>query len=398
MHSIRLKFSVFAVFLLGTAGATAVPFASYETRSMAMGGVGVAMGRADAAPLYNPALLSVADDEDRFSLILPSISARVADPDSLLKGVDNFQSGNYVNNLQTAIDALNIAITTVNATPTPANFADVGVKAGTVTTDLNALNTQLTGLGYKPITAEAAAAAVMAVPGKRRGFAFYANASATVGGLFLYKDGALLTGLANQTQCLATAAAMPTTTPAEIAAANAAVQACGSPSFTSNSLQSGINFRGVALGEIGFSLSHEFYINKRSVAFGITPKIVQAQLYDAPISVNSSNPSSAITGADYRADYKMLNFDLGVAKYYRHGWRAGLVIKNVIPYFLDFKNAPTPGATPVANGNTLNLRPQARAGISRSNSWSTLELDVDLTAMIRQGWKTRPSMSRWAAK
>ena len=379
MLSHHAKLVVFFTLLLLGQMAFAVPFGSYDTRSMAMGGVGVALGEADAAPLYNPALLSVAKDDAHFSLTLPSISVRLSDPDKLLDSIDKFQSGNYVNNLQTSVNNLNTSISTVNTTPTPANFADVGVKAGTVTTDLNSLNTQLATLSNKPLTAEAGSATVLAIPSKKTGFAFYANANATVGGLFQYKDAALITGLATQSQCLATAAAMPVSTPAEIAAANAAVQACGTPNFSSNSMQSGINFRGVALGEIGISLSHEFYFRNRSIAFGITPKIVKAQLYDAPVNVNSSVQPSGVTGADYRADYTFVNFDVGIAKYLRQGWRTGLVIKNVIPHFLDFKNAPTPGATPVANGNTLNLRPQVRAGVSRSNDWSTLALDVDLT-------------------
>jgi hypothetical protein len=379
MLATHLKLLFFIVLLAASSSAAAVPFASYETRSMAMGGVGVALGEADAAPLYNPALLSVAKDDAHFSVILPSVSVRVADPDKLIDSVDKFQSGNYVDNLQSSINNLNAAINTVNTTPTPANFSDVGAKAGTVSTDLNALNTQLTTLNNKPITTEASAATVLAIPSKNTGFAFYANGSATIGGLFMYKDATLITGLATQTQCLATAAAMPTSTPAEIAAADAALQACGTPSFSNNSLQSGGNFRGVVLSEIGISLSHEFFFNHRSFAIGITPKVVRAQLYDAPISVNSNNQSSAFTGADYRADYTFVNFDVGIARYLRRGWRAGLVVKNIIPHFLDFKNAITPGTTPVPDGNTLSLRPQARAGISHSTDWSTLALDVDIT-------------------
>jgi hypothetical protein len=55
------------------------------------------------------------------------------------------------------------------------------------------------------------------------------------------------------------------------------------------------------------------------------------------------------------------------------------VLKNIIPYKLDFKRAPTPGATPVATGDTLTLNPQARLGVSHTNNWSTVALDVDLT-------------------
>ena len=51
----------------------------------------------------------------------------------------------------------------------------------------------------------------------------------------------------------------------------------------------------------------------------------------------------------------------------------------MIPYTYDFKRAPTPGALPVATGNTLKLRPQVRVGASYENKWSTVVLDVDVT-------------------
>ena len=130
---------------------------------------------------------------------------------------------------------------------------------------------------------------------------------------------------------------------------------------------------------MGFSLSREFKIADHDVALGITPKLVKAQLFDAQLKVNDSNNQSNITGADYLAEYSYANFDIGAAKNYSNGWRTGFVIKNVIPQTLDFKRAPTPGATPVATGDQLSLKPQARIGVSHANGWSTVALDVDLT-------------------
>ncbi|MEQ1837320.1 MAG: hypothetical protein ABL858_03110 [Candidatus Nitrotoga sp.] len=54
-------------------------------------------------------------------------------------------------------------------------------------------------------------------------------------------------------------------------------------------------------------------------------------------------------------------------------------MKNVIPYSYDFKRAPTAGATPIPTGVKMELRPQARVGVSHANTWSTVALDVDLT-------------------
>ena len=344
---------------------------------MAMGGAGVAVGGADAAPLFNPALLSVANDKDKFSIILPTVGIRVADPDKLLDSIDKFQSGNYVNNLTTSVTNLNTAINNFNSTQNPITLAAMQAAAGVVgnptTGTLPAVSTQLTTLSNKPITADGGVATVVGIPSKKFGIAFYANGTVASGGLFQYKDKTTLDNLALQANCLSTA-----TTPAAVTTCNNTYGGGANPNFSSSTLQSGINFRGVVLSEFGFSLSREFHPYNKSYAFGITPKIIKATLFDALINVNNSNQTN-VTGADYIAEYNMANFDLGAAKDYNNGWRTGLVLKNVIPYKLDFKRANTPGATPVPTGNSLTLNPQARLGISHANNWSTVALDVDLT-------------------
>ncbi|HUX91607.1 MAG TPA: conjugal transfer protein TraF [Gallionellaceae bacterium] len=350
------KLAATAALLMSSSVALAIPFGSFDSRSMAMGGAGVAVGGADAAPLFNPALLSVAQDKDDFALILPTIGVRIADPDKLLDSIDQFQKNDYIGQLNTAITNLNAA-----ATPAAATIA-----AQQVSTAITNVSNQLTTLSNKPIAVDGGVATVVGLPSKKFGVAFYANAAVATGGLFKYNDATQLGTLANNSQLCAT-------DPTVNANACTAVK-----NFQTTSLTSGINFKGVALGEFGFSLSREFNIAEHGVAFGITPKIVKAQLFDAQLKVNSSNQSN-VTGADYLAEYSFVNFDLGVAKNYSNGWRTGFVVKNVIPQTLDFKKAPTPGATPVATGEQLSLKPQARIGVSHANSWSTVALDVDMT-------------------
>ena len=362
MTSNLLKLFTTGALLFSSSFAVAIPFSSFDTRSMAMGGAGVAVGGADAAPLFNPALLSVANDKDKFSIILPTVGIRVADPEKLLDSVDKFQSGKYVDNLTNSIANLNASI---NALP-PVS-ATIKAKAQIVSNDLTAINTQLATLSNKPITADGGAATVVGIPSKKLGVAFFANGTVATGGIFSYStaDSTLIGNLATQ-------ASACSTTPSTCSTL---------PSFNSNSLTSGINFRGVLLSEFGFSLSREFHPFNKSYAFGITPKIVKATLFDALINVNNSNQTN-LTGADYIAEYNIANFDLGAAKDYNNGWRTGFVIKNVIPYKLDFKSIPLgapSGSTPVATGNTLTLNPQARLGVSHVTNWSTVALDVDLT-------------------
>jgi hypothetical protein len=360
------KLAATAALLMSSSVALAVPFGSFDSRSMAMGGAGVAVGGADAAPLFNPALLSVAKDKDDFALILPTIGVRVADPDKLLDSIDKFDAGNYINNLQSNITTLNNAINA--AVPSQTAIQNAALAIGNPTTgSLPALSTQLTTLSNKPITVDGGVATVVGLPSKKFGVAFYANAAVATGGLFKYNDATTVANLSTwATNCASDAVAF-------------AAQCDSLAAFNTNNLESGINFKGVALGEFGFSLSREFNIAEHGVAFGITPKIVKAQLFDAQLKINDSNNQSNVTGADYLAEYSFVNFDLGVAKSYENGWRTGFVVKNVIPQTLDFKKALTPGTTPVATGEQLSLKPQARIGVSHANSWSTVALDVDLT-------------------
>jgi hypothetical protein len=349
-----------AALLLNSSVVLALPFGSFDTRSMAMGGAGVAVGGPDAAPLFNPALLSVSKEEDDFALILPTIGIRVADPDKLIDSVDQFNKNDSIGALNTAISNLNTA--------TPAN---ISARATAVATAVTTVSNQLSTLSNKPITVDGGVATVVGIPSKKFGVAFYANAAVATGGLFKYNDAATLTAPTTGLVALATSCAADPI--ANVLACNAV------KAFQTSSLTSGINFKGVALGEFGFSLSREFTIADHSVALGITPKIIKAQLFDAQLKISDSNSQSNVTGADFLAEYSLVNFDLGAAKNYSNGWRTGFVIKNVIPQTLDFKKAPTTGATPVATGDKLTLKPQARIGVSHSNTWSTIALDVDLT-------------------
>ena len=62
--------------------AMAVPFGMFDTRSMAMGGVGVATGARYAA-LNNPALLTTADEIHEWFLLAPTVSRQIGDPDQV---------------------------------------------------------------------------------------------------------------------------------------------------------------------------------------------------------------------------------------------------------------------------------------------------------------------------
>jgi len=364
MLSRPVKLAVSAALLFGSSMALAIPFGSFDPRSMAMGGAGVAVGDASTAPLFNPALLSMTREDDHFALVLPTFGIRIADPNKLRDSIDKFQAGNYINNFQAAIDKLNLDITNNNVAAITADATAVG-------NNISLISGQFAALSDKPITVDGGAAVVIAVPNDKFGSAFYATGSVATGGLFRYTDGPTLTALAtNATNCTS---------------ANPLSAACTSlKSFNTNTLSSGINFRGVMLSEIGFAVST---YNLGYMSWGITPKVMQAQLFDVPIKVNDSN-QNGISGNDYVANYSMPNLDIGIASYDNVGWRTGMVIKNIIPYTLDFKRAPVAGATPIATGQTLTLKPMARVGVSHTTSWSTVALDYDVTSNDPAGFES----------
>jgi hypothetical protein len=381
-----LRILVATALLAGSSAALAVPFNSFDPRSMAMGGAGVAVGNAGTAPFFNPALLTVTRAEDNFSLNLPIVGVRAYDPSDFKTSLDNFQSGNYVNTLQTSIN-------TYNANQTAGNL-------GTVATNTSTLSTQLATLSDKPLQTEAGAGMVIGIPSKSFGGAFFVNGWAALGGVIKYRDNQTLQNFATASNTIVSAvntscggtinnsagclAALSTASTDPLVQQYFVVTPSATPTvttnFNTNNLQSSVDVRGVGLAELGFALSREFGKGEDAWGFGITPKIVKVNLYDYSAKVDNGNSSDA-TGEDYTAKYSHFNFDLGLAKNYNNGWRAGMVIKNVIPHTYEFKSIPqgaAPGSAQVTTGE-INLKPQARIGASHTTSWSTVAMDLDLT-------------------
>lgn len=354
------RLTTIAALLLSSGSALAVPFNSFDPRSMSMGGAGVAVGDPATAPFFNPALLSASDPAKKYSLELPIIGARLYDP---AKMRDNIPT------LSDNITALNNSITTATATPSVANFTAVANNTNTV-------NSQLSSMSNKPLQGEFGAATVIGVPGKNYGMAFYADSWGAVGGTLEYNDATTLSNFSNQiTTCMNNPAAV------------------GCNTITAPTLASKIHLRGVLISEAGLPVSHGLVTRDQEWAVGITPKYMQLQLFDALLDANSGNTNNA-TSSDNIAKYSTLNFDLGVAKSYLNGWRTGVVVKNMLPQKFDFKRAATAGGTPVATGSTMNLNPQLRAGVSHETDWSTIAFDLDLTQNDPAGLENR---SQYAA-
>jgi len=69
--------------------AAALPFGTFDARTMAMGGVGVATGTRNAV-FNNPALLTTADEVHEWALLLPTLGHQLDDTDDLKDNLDKF--------------------------------------------------------------------------------------------------------------------------------------------------------------------------------------------------------------------------------------------------------------------------------------------------------------------
>lgn len=385
--------------LLANSSVQALPFSSFDPRTMAMGGAGVSVDDPGTAPLFNPALLTSTAPDKKYSVEIPVIGVRLYDP------------GNYRTELGTLsdnINALNSSINTVNTNSatgaTSAQLSNLPSDMTTVAANIDKVNNTLKALNNQPLQGEAGAAVVVGVPGKNWGVGAYTNVYGALGGTLLYKDATTLSNLS--TSVTAAANALKSTTGAAAAACTAVqngtgtaadVQTClaaataintslvnaqGTVNFNTNTqIASQVHLRGVQINEAGVSIAHGFVTHDQAWSLGVTPKIQQLQLFDAYLAANNGNSSVNVTGSDYTEKYSTMNIDVGVARNYENGWYSGVVVKNLIPQSYDFKSIGAGAASGSAKSvtGTLNLNPQLRLGVSHENTWSTVALDIDLT-------------------
>ena len=302
-----LRIFAASALLASSSVALAVPFNSFDPRSMGMGGAGVAVGDASMAPFFNPALLTVTRPQDNFSLSLPVVGARVYDPSDFKTSLDDFQNGDYVNKLNNSIAAFNAP-----GGQTPTNLSAISNNTST-------LNTQLATLSDKPIQGEGGAGMVIGIPGKSFGGAFFVDGWGAVGGVINYKDGTTLANITTALNCLnnlATAQTCLTNAgPSVSQYVNLSNPAAPQINFNTNQLQSSVDIRGVLMSEMGLAFSRQFGEADAAWAFGLTPKIVKVNLYDYTATVDSAKTSN-VNGSDFTAKYTNFNFDVGLAKNY----------------------------------------------------------------------------------
>jgi len=321
--------------------ARALSFGTFDPRSMAMGGAGVAAGTSANASFYNPALLAAARSGENFTLELPVVGARMADPDELINSLDDYQNANYS-------DAFSNAVTQWNNATTPAELT--AARDAAVTAGRNLAN-GLSGLSNKALQTQLNAGMVVGVPSRHWGTAFYANGRAEGGAMLDITQSDLnsINAVVNTLQNL-------DLTGLSDSSANQL------PDPTTN-LTSSVEARGAVVSEVGISLAREFAVAGSAVAVGITPKYLKIDTFDYKVDVDTAD----ITLDQGKKSYTGFNLDIGAAHDFGNNWKTGVVVKNLMS-----KNYTT------VLGNTIQIKPQMRWGLAYAGSVTTVALDVDL--------------------
>jgi len=369
-----LTVAVGSALMLTTTALLAVPFNSIDPKSMAMGGAGVAVANPASAPFFNPALLSIADTNDDFAIELPILGVRIYDPDDFVDAVDNFND--------TVFDDLDAAI---NAYEAGTDFRNVAPVTGAI----EAMDREVQTISDKPLEFEGGGGMVIGIPGESFGMALSVSGSVNFSGIFEYRDSARVNDLTADMNALPgcfpltpdpafTASCLSAPGAFNFVQVNATNNAVPDIIFDTNTtLESKVRIVGVAMAEVGLTFSREMSLLGTEVAVGITPKMVAVSVFDYTADADEADTDD-FDGDNYTAEYSDFNMDIGVARDHGNGWRSGFVIKNIIGQDYDAINTdPTTGIETVTG--SVSLKPQARIGVSHTNEWTTVALDVDLT-------------------
>lgn len=338
------KFTFLLVFIVYQSEVNALPFGSFDPRSLAMGGTGVSSGTSANAGYYNPALLAMTQQDEDFSLEAPVLGIRVADPENLMDSLDTYQAANYESAMTTAIDNFNTTpgIATANAAATSLTDLDSGIQS----------------LSNKPLILDANLGVVIGVPSRDFGISISSNIRALAGVQLNYTtaDSALINAYATEFSAVA-GGALPNT-------ADTNLYSGGQLRDISGRLTSTIDVRGAIIQETGLSLGTMFNIAGLPLAIGITPKTVNVTTYDYSADMQTANIDSDAG----KKEYSDSNIDLGIVAHLADGLKFGIVGKNLVE-----KTYTT------VLGNEMVFKPQVRAGISYHTFMTTFAIDADVT-------------------
>lgn len=320
----------------------AIPFGTFDPRSLAMGGTGVASATTANASYYNPALLAQykqSKEKGRNSTFaFPIFGASVS---NTLEELDDFQNQNLDAALTTAISTYNGAINNTNAQA--------------VANATQALRSGLNSIASDPLLLSANAGLVIGIPSAWEGGAFMINVRAVGDGNvnLSTEDDQLLADYIEAMDFITSGSGNE----------HLELFSGGNLIDPVDNLTSTAQASGALIAEVGVSFSGTVELAGTKFSLGATPKMVQVKAYDY-----AANATDDTFDKNKMANNKWdFNIDVGMAKALGPKWRAGLVIKNLIP------NDYATGLN-----NKIKIRPQIRAGVLRRMPWGLVTMDVDI--------------------
>ncbi len=258
-------FTVIAATLIS--GSAIAANQSFDSRSHAMGGVGVSSADYLTAPFHNPALVAKYGDSDDVGILIPSIGAQAYDPNSLVDGLDSFVD---------LYDSIN------TSNPTQGELEDI----------VNGL----TDLQGDQAFVQAGVAIAVAIPND------YVSVNMFVKG---YADGFVLADVSD----------------ADLALANG--------NSTSLELSSQGVTMGVGIVEAGVAFAKDFETDSGTWYVGFTPKYQQVTTINYVVDIEEYDFDNWDDDR-YQSEESNFNVDVGVVYAMDSGWAFGLSGRNLI--------------------------------------------------------------------
>jgi hypothetical protein len=337
-------------FLIVFAAAAGLPawgsgYGIYDTRTLALGGTGVALGDINAGHFYNPALTAFHDGhEDRTRDGLHSLQLLLADLSSGARTAAEAIDEDLEGRLSNAIDAL-------NDVPT-AEAARAGISAAR---DLERAMRELRG---ENIQLDAHMGYSLSIPADREGGAFFLGSRLLAEGTSNVSDAdfELLDDYVEALEFIESGGSVGQRHD-ELYDGN------GRLIDPSERIESSATGAAALVTEIGVSAAWEVSIFGQPVSLGAAPKAVYLRVFNESWQVVNGEFES---NGEQESDL-YLNLDLGAVVTFAEKFRVGLAVKD-----LRRKTLYTP------DGAAVFLEPRSRLGLAYVGDRWSLGLDADL--------------------
>ena len=291
-----------------------------SARNSAMGDTGVASSRNDVASLFNPALLTKKDGRDRFSIVLPSVGVFASDQEEVIDILDD---------LTDDFDLLDEQI--ISGDPGAFDTRDLVIES-------------LEAISGSPVTIEAGAAFVLAVPLKEYAFALDIRGSGDVAVLARFED--------SDTELIDDAIATNT-------------------SLDDVDLDSDAVAVGATVAEVVLSGARRVTLAGRDFSFAVAPKF---QTVETILFIQDADDfdSDDFDADEFTREETGFNLDAGFAWYLNDSLTVGATLRNLISDDISTILSET------GEIDAFEISTELDVGIAYENGWLTAAADLDI--------------------